>query len=344
MRKRIPRAWLAAALLAGGMAMAAETSVTLDGYLEYRKGEWIIVDGQRVLAGQRTRFKGTGRARNLERTPMGYEMRVKGKRRADGVVVASSIEATPNRTGSSEQDLLSSTDQVEAAYVQAGKVFDKGQDGKEQVIGTLRDKGPEVDRARRIVDRILPSYVPRDRVSVYVVDNKEWNAMAMPNYSIYVFSQLMADLDDDELAVVLGHEIAHATHEHSRRQMKKGMIGGLAGAAAGIGASVIDNPLARQAAEATAALGVVTFSNVHSRADEDQADRVGLRYVYEAGYDHRKAPGLWRRFAEKYGDQGAVANFFFGDHSTSASRADALEKEIRHNYDPKADPPGRASR
>jgi Zn-dependent protease with chaperone function len=342
MTRQRPAAWIAVTVLAGGLAAASDRAVSLNGYLEYRKGDIVVVDGQRVVAGEKTKFEGTGRARSLQRTPMGYEMRIKGTRRADGTILASLIEASPNRSGSAEQELLSSTDQVEAAYVQAGKVYDKGQDGKEHVIGALKDKGPEVDRARRIVDRILPAYVPRDKVSVYVVENKEWNAMAMPNYSIYVFSQLMADMDDDELAIVLGHEIAHATHEHSRRQARKGMIGGLAGAAAGLGATVIDNPIARQAAQATAALGVMTFSNVHSRSDEDQADRVGLRYVYEAGYDYRKAPLLWRRFAEKYGDQSTVENFFFGDHSTSERRAAALDEEIRHNYDPKKDPPGRA--
>ena len=59
---------------------------------------------------------------------------------------------------------------------------------------------------------------------------------------------------------------------------------------------------------------------------------MGLRYVYEAGYDVRKGPRLWNRFAEKYGDQNAVVNFFFGNHSRSLARAKNLDAEIQLNY------------
>ena len=80
----------------------------------------------------------------------------------------------------------------------------------------------------------------------------------------------------------------------------------------------------------------ITFGNAFSREYEDQADRVGLRYVYEGGYDYTKGPALWRRFAAKYGDQNKIENFFFGDHSLSTKRAAALEKEIA-NYHPETD-------
>jgi predicted Zn-dependent protease len=105
---------------------------------------------------------------------------------------------------------------------------------------------------------------------------------------------------------------------------------------------MIESDMARGAAEQATAIGVGGFSNFYSRDYEDQADRVGLRYVYEAGYDHRKAPALWRRFAEKYGDGDRVTNFFFGDHSLSEKRADDLAAEIKRNYaDPAKDPPSR---
>ncbi len=318
----------------------ADDSVRIAGYLEYRKPGLLVVDGQRIETTSKTRLEGKGRARRLEKIPLGYEIKVKGRRRSDGTVVASEIEAERNGNAFLEQDVLEATNQAEREYVKARKVYQTGEGGKEVVVGALRDKGPQVDRARRIVARVVPPYVDPASVRVYVVDNQEWNAMAMANYSIYVFSGLMADMDDDELAVVLGHEIAHATHEHSRRQAQKGIVGGLAGAAAAAGAEMIDSPLGKTAVVGAAALGTTTFSNVYSREYEDQADRVGLRYVYEAGYDHTKAPRLWRRFAQKYGEGNKAANFFFGDHSLASKRAAALEREIKNNYrDPSKDPP-----
>jgi predicted Zn-dependent protease len=106
-----------------------------------------------------------------------------------------------------------------------------------------------------------------------------------------------------------------------------------------LGAEQIDNDLAREATKQATSLGVTTFSNSYSREYEDQADRVGLRYVYESGYDYRKALALWTRFAQKYGDQDKVTNFFFGDHALSAKRAKNLQAEINRNYDdPGKDP------
>ena len=113
--------------------------------------------------------------------------------------------------------------------------------------------------------------------------------------------------------------------------------------AAAIGASFIKSDATRGVAEQATSLGVTTFGNAYSREYEDQADRVGLRYVYEAGYDYKKAPALWEKFAKKYGDQDKVTNFFFGDHSTSEKRAKELSKEIANNYaDPAKDPPSHA--
>ena len=92
--------------------------------------------------------------------------------------------------------------------------------------------------------------------------------------------------------------------------------------------------------------GATALKSGYGRGMEDQADRVGLRYAYEAGYDITKGPRLWNRFARKYGEGNKVANFFFSDHSLSAARATKLEKEIAYNYPdgPKPDGPPRQAR
>jgi len=330
------------ALVAGTGTLLAGT-VSIDGYLEFKKPSWLIVDGQRLGVDAKTRLK-AGKVKKVADIPLGWRIKGKCSRGKDGTVVMSEIEATKNGSEFLESDVLAGTNQAEKQYVAAKKVADAGPDGKEQVVGTLVTSGPDVDRCRRIVDRLLPPYVDPKQVRVYVVQNPEWNAMALANFSIYVFSGLMKDMDDDELAIVLGHELAHATYEHSRRQAKAGMASGLAGQAANLGAGLLKNDMARGAAQQATSLGVTTFGNSFSRDYEDQADRVGLRYVYEAGYDYRKAPALWNRFAQKYGDQDKVTNFFFGNHSLSAERAKALQKEIDRNYsDPKKDPPARSA-
>ena len=166
-----------------------------------------------------------------------------------------------------------------------------------------------------------------------MIDNKEWNAFAMGNYSIYVFSGLLKDLDDDEVAIVLGHEMVHATHEHTRRQFKKQMWIQLAALGlAGVEEATIDNEKARVVAQLATVFAATAVSSGYGRDLEDQADRVGLRYAYEAGYDMSKGPRLWNRFAKKYGEEGKVANFFFSDHSLSSARASNLEKQIALNY------------
>ena len=98
------------------------------------------------------------------------------------------------------------------------------------------------------------------------------------------------------------------------------------------GASKIDSRGGQMAAEGATIAGTLAWTNGYGRSQEDQADRVGLRYVYEAGYDVRKGPGLWERFAEKYRGLPKFLNFFLGNHSVATDRARNLEREIRLNY------------
>jgi Zn-dependent protease with chaperone function len=313
-------------------AAAKDTSrgeVRLEGYAEWRDGDALVVDGQRVRPAT-AKLKVEG-ARDWASIPLGYEMKVRGVRQADGSVRALEIEAKPNGSALFEGEVRSATDEAEAKFRRAGNFFEESS-GRMKVVGRLYDRGPRVDRVREIVDRLVPPYLAPDGVRVYVIENPEWNAFAMGNFSVYVFSGLLKDMDDDELAIVLGHEIAHATHEHTRRHFKKEMWIQIAALGVMASAETIDDRHKRAIVQLIAQLGAIAWSSGYGRSLEDQADRVGMRYAYEAGYDVRKGPELWERFARKYGQGNKVASFFFSDHSQSKVRAANLKRELLANY------------
>jgi Zn-dependent protease with chaperone function len=344
------RAVLAAAvaLAPGSTVLRAEDETVggrgekVDGYAEYWLGDCLVADAQRVCPAPAFKFKGGGEAQAFATIPLGYELKAKGKRRADGSLLAREVEAKPNGSAMFEGEIKSATDQAEAQARERGRFYAD----EKTSFGRLIESGPQVDRVRHIVDTLLPPYLHPEDVRIYVIENKEWNAFAMGNYSIYVFTGLLDDMDDDEVAIVLGHELVHATHEHSRKQFKRDMWIqiGLLGA---LGAtSTIDDDTKQAVVALIAVAGASALTNGYGRGMEDQADRVGLRYAYEAGYDVTKGPRLWNRFAKKYGEGNKVLNFFFADHSQSAARATKLEKELAYNYPdgPKPDGPARQAR
>ncbi len=342
-------AGLAAGLAAPAVRAQDEGEVgrgeKVDGYAEYRLGDCVIADAQRVCPGPGMKFKGEGEAKSFASIPLGYELKAKGRRQPDGTLLAREVEAKPNGSAMFEGEIRAATDQAEAQAREKGR-FSEGDGKKETSVGRLIESGPQVDRVRRIVDTLLPPYIDPGAVRVYVIENKEWNAFAMGNYSIYVFSGLLEDMDDDEVAIVLGHELVHASHEHSRKQFKRDMWVQLLTLGALGAASAIDDDTKQAIVGLAVLAGSTAYSSGYGRGMEDQADRVGLRYAYEAGWDVTKGPRLWNRFAKKYGEGNKVANFFFSDHSLSAARATKLEREIALNYPdgPKPDGPARQAR
>jgi Zn-dependent protease with chaperone function len=322
----------AVSVLATAAAPAAHAGSDAQGEIkgmgEFLKPGILIVNGQRVRLAPETKTKGVARA---EAVPLGSEVKASGAWRSDGSLLATRIEVKPNTRDNSELQLLAACNDIEALYSEAGQALRHGRDGSVIRLGAITDRGPQHKRSRAILDRLLPPYLDPGDVRLYVVDNKEWNAFAMANFAIYVHSGLLADLDDDEVAIVLGHELAHATLEHSRRTMKRGRWARIARGAASIGGEVMGG-WGGLAVDSLGGLGASALSNGFSRGFEDEADRVGLRYAYEGGYRADKAPALWVRFAEKYKDGSGVGNFLFGSHASSRERAKDMEAEVAKNY------------
>ena len=253
------------------MPVVRQDTISLNGYAEFLKGPYLIVEGQRIAADSRTEFRGL--ARNLASIPPGAEVNVRGVRQPDGVVQAARIESKPNGSAFLEADILKISDTVEGTWVKEGMLFNESPEGERDIIGKIIETGPQVQRVRRITMRLLPPYADPDKVRVRVVKTDEWNASVMGNGAVWVYSGLLNSVNDDELAIILGHELAHYTHEHSRRQAKRGFISQIIGAAAAIGAQAIDSGAGRTTASLGAMLGLTTWMSGYSRGLEAQADR-----------------------------------------------------------------------
>lgn len=304
----------------------AGEAVEIDGYAEFRHGGIFIADGQRVRIGAGTRIGGdVTNARDIE---LGFEFKAWGVRGADGVIMADRIEAKPDGTAMFEGGMVAASNEVEREWLQAGYVFDDT-----RIVGDIVSYDERVVRVDRILRALIPPYERADAARSWLVETEIWNASAMANGAIWVYAGLEEMLSDDELAIILGHELAHFTHEHMRRGAKRDMLTqSVAGLAGGALVGMMGGGALADIAGIAASLGATAFTSGYSRDLEDQADRVGLRYAYEAGYDPRAGLTVWQLFLERYGDGDQVSNFLVGSHSRPSERIANIRREIAINY------------
>lgn len=161
----------------------------------------------------------------------------------------------------------------------------------------VAESDPQVQRLRTIAKRIIPhaerwnERAEKWDWEVNLIAAQEVNAFCMPGGKIAFFSGLIdkLKLTDDEIAIVMGHEIAHALREHGRARVAKGTLLQL-GAALGsavLGLGDTGQVVVGQGAQ----LALLKFS----RDDETEADAVGLDIVARAGYDPRAGVALWKK-------------------------------------------------
>ena len=158
---------------------------------------------------------------------------------------------------------------------------------------------PQVRRLRTIAQKIIPhalSWNPRAhnwRWEVNLIGSKQINAFCMPGGKIAFYSGILDQLKltDDEVATVMGHEVAHALREHARERMGKN-------AATGIGASLLSNVLGLgQLGQTVTNYGAQLLTLQFSRSDESEADLVGMELAARAGFDPRAGVSLWQKMA-----------------------------------------------
>ncbi len=152
-------------------------------------------------------------------------------------------------------------------------------------------------RLRRIAESMLPfaeKWNPRAKDwkwEVVAIKSGTINAFCMPGGKIAFFTGILdkLQLSDDEVAMVMGHEIAHALREHARARAAKGMLTNIGA----IAVSVLIGGNAGQIAQQGAGLLALKFS----RDDEKEADLVGMELAARAGFDPRSGIALWEKMS-----------------------------------------------
>ncbi len=172
-----------------------------------------------------------------------------------------------------------------------------------------------IDRVDRIGRRIAASVgrsLPDAKWEFVVFESKDLNAFALPGGKVGVYTGLL-DLaeNDDEIAAVMGHEIAHVTSRHSAERMSQQMLAGLTAASAEVymESQDVDHD---DRAIARAVLGVGTTVGVmlpFSRLHESEADVIGLKFAAGAGYDPRAAVTFWEKMKEASKEEGRPPEF-----------------------------------
>lgn len=228
--------------------------------------------------------------------------------------------------------------------------------------GTRVDADPvEVAKLNEMMQKIVAvSDMPQLPYRVTLIHTNIVNACAMPGGQMIVFQGLYDGKDalvkdDDELAAVMAHEIAHVNCRHTTEEMSKIMAAAAIVEIVAVVAESNDESDVATALRAAFTVGSLLWVPMHSRGDEAEADRVSLFYMAKAGYDPRAAPRIWQRVYQKEQEEPGIldkAMSIFATHPSDKNRFKAMSNYVPYameeyvkavgsypkGYDPSAHP------
>jgi Zn-dependent protease with chaperone function len=205
-----------------------------------------------------------------------------------------------------------------------------------QTLGEAESKGalapddyPQLKRLRAIAARLIPytaQWNPDARKwkwEVNLIGSKQLNAWCMPGGKIAFYTGILdqLQLNDDEVAMIMGHEMAHALREHSRERLAKSK-------ATSMGLSVASQLLGLgQIGDVAANLGTQLLTLKYGRDDETEADLVGLEIAARGGFKPEASVQLWKKMLGATGG-GKGQPSFLSTHPSGNNRIQELEANL----------------
>ena len=204
-----------------------------------------------------------------------------------------------------------------------------------QMMAEARSKGnlapagnPQLQRLQRIATKLVPQTAQWNdrskdwRWEVNLIGSKQINAFCMPGGKIAFYTGIMDQLKltDDEAAMIMGHEMAHALREHARARIAKSQG---TGTLLSIGAQLLG---LGQLGDVAASLGTQLLTLRFSREDESDADLVGLELASRGGYNPQASVSLWEKMGQAGGGAGGPS--FLSTHPSGPQRIQVLQSNV----------------
>lgn len=233
-------------------------------------------------------------------------------------------------TGRSQLNMIPSSEMLAMSFQQYDQFLKESKLSTNQSqVNIVKGVGGKIKTA---VEKYMADNNLSDRLKGYnwefnLVEDEQVNAWCMPGGKVVVYTGILPVTQDETgLAVVMGHEIAHAIAEHGNERMSQQLLQQFG--AVGLMVAMQDEPAETQALW-LAVYGVGTTVGImlpYSRTHESEADHLGLIFMAMAGYDPHAAPEFWKRMAA--GKQGGSPPEFLSTHPSDQTRINDITSWI----------------
>jgi predicted Zn-dependent protease len=245
-----------------------------------------------------------------------------------GLVILYACTSVPV-TGRNQLSLISNAEIIPMANQQYAEVIKKGPLSKNaEQTAMIRRVGVGIQKAveQYMAERGLSSQLDGFAWEFNLIEEPPVNAWCMPGGKVAFYTGILPICKDEPgVAVVMGHEVAHAIANHGRERMSQQMVAhygiGTLGALMGQNPT-LGNQLLMQAVGAGTGIGMLKFSRQH----ESEADRMGLIFMAMAGYNPNEAPKFWERMSTLSGGQEPPE--FLSTHPSHDTRVKDLQSWI----------------
>lgn len=229
-------------------------------------------------------------------------------------------------TGRRQLSLVSSSEMQAMSYSAYKQVLDTARVLNNNDAAMVKRVGVRIQRAVEsyMAQNNLSSQLAGFKWEFNLIQDPQVNAWCMPGGKVAVYTGILPLTQNETgLAVVMGHEIAHAIAKHGDERMSQGLVAQLGSAAAQV-AVANRTPVAQNVFLSAFGVGAQLGLLKYGRTQESEADHLGLIFMAMAGYDPQQAVPFWQRMAAKKG--GAAPPEFLSTHPSDATRINNLKR------------------